>query len=277
VLFRSWIGREDTATEVLSQSLAQQFNAVFDCHDSCEDGSEAPLMIHFCLAQHPVPTAKLGEDGHPERGDFLPPVPLPRRMWAGGALTFLDSIRIGESVTSRSTISDVTLKQGKTGPLCFVTVEQKITCDGRHVLNMRQDIVYRGAVQLTNDRPTAVNVPKQAPEGTHCRRVTPTPPYLFRYSAITMNAHRIHYDVPYARDVEGYPGLIVHGPLQATLLCHYAAEVKGDRPTSFNFRSLSPIFDASDFSINAEPEAATMKLWTAQENGPVAMEARAQW
>jgi len=91
---------------------------------------------------------------------------------------------------------DVTLKQGKTGPLCFVTVEQKITCDGRHVLNMRQDIVYRGAVQLTNDRPTAVNVPKQAPEGTHCRRVTPTPPYLFRYSAITMNAHRIHYDVP---------------------------------------------------------------------------------
>ncbi|MCB1493228.1 MAG: MaoC family dehydratase N-terminal domain-containing protein, partial [Rhodobiaceae bacterium] len=212
---KGWIGREEIASEVLTPDLVRRFNATFDRESGLDAGDVAPLVIHFCLAQPAVPTAGLGPDGHPARGGFLPPVPLPRRMWAGGAFTFHDAIQIGEEVTRRSTIRDVTLKQGRTGALCFVTVEHAISSGGRAALTERQDIVYREAG--TSAAPAAS--PEPAPAGEESRRITPSAPYLFRYSALTFNGHRIHYDTPYVRDVEGYPGLIVHGPLQATLLC----------------------------------------------------------
>ncbi|MFA7432127.1 MAG: MaoC family dehydratase N-terminal domain-containing protein [Gemmobacter sp.] len=268
---RQWIGREETASEQVTPALAARFNATFDRQDETRPGAAAPLMLHWCLAQPAAPTAGLGADGHPARGGFLPPVPLPRRMWAGGALEFLDDIRIGETVTRRSEIRDVTVKTGRSGTLCFVTVGHSMSSDGRPVLTERQDIVYRAA----GGPDTPAPVP--APEGAARRVVTPAPPLLFRYSALTFNAHRIHYDTPYVRGKEGYPGLIVHGPLQASLLALFAASLRGTRPARFSFRSLSPLFDTADFSINATGEQDALRLWTAQTGGPVAMEARAEW
>ena len=270
---RGWIGREQKDSEHLGPTLVRQFNATFDRDSGTEIGDVAPLLIHFCLAQPTVPTMELGEDGHPARGGFLPPVPLPRRMWAGGAIRFFGPIRIGETVTRRSVITDVTLKQGRTGPLCFVTVDHDVTSDGLKVMTERQDIVYRGA----SPTGTTAAAPAPAVAGEHNRTVTPTAPLLFRYSALTFNGHRIHYDKPYATGVEGYPGLIVHGPMQATQLCQYAADLHGKPPRYFRFRSLSPIFDDADFTLNASTDGAGLKLWTARTGGPVAMEAQAEW
>jgi len=272
---RGWIGREDSASEVLSPALVRQFNATFDRSSGAPPGDEAPLLIHFCLAQPSVPTAELGPDGHAARGGFLPPVPLPRRMWAGGAFSFHGDILIGDEVNRRSTVKDVVFKQGRTGPLCFVTVEHVITANGRSVLTERQDIVYREA--LAKNQPPAKPV-DPAPLGEQSSRITPSAAYLFRYSAMTFNGHRIHYDKDYVRDIEGYPGLIVHGPLQATLLCQFAADLRGARPASFSFRSFGTIFDTADFTVNAsDSEDGGLRLWTAQTHGPVAMEATASW
>ena len=270
---QSWIGREQRDSEVLSPTLVRQFNATFDRSSDLSLGAEAPLLIHLCLAQPIAPMAELGRDGHPALGGFLPPVPLPRRMWAGGAFTFHDSIRIGEEVMRHSTITDVTLKEGRSGSLCFVTVDHEITSNGRKVLSERQDIVYR-------DIPQAGGVAKPvepAPLGGESRSVIPHPTLLFRYSALTFNGHRIHYDKPFCIEQEGYPGLVVHGPMQATMLCQYAADLRGVAPRAFSFRSLSPIFDDAAFTLNASGEGADLRLWTARTNGPVAMEAEATW
>lgn len=268
---QAWIGREETQSELLTPAMADRFNATFDVAGATQNGDTAPLMIHLCLAPPARLTSELGPDGHPERGGFLPPVPLPRRMWAGGKFTFEDNTRVGETVTRRSVIRDVALKEGRSGPLCFVTVDHHITADGRAVLSERQDIVYRPATDTAKDaRP-----PEQP--GAHRRIVDPSAALLFRYSALTFNGHRIHFDAPYTRNVEGYPGLIVHGPLQASLLCRMAADIRGTPPKQFTFRSLSPLFDDASFTLNGEDTDEGLRLWTAYENGPVAMEATAIW
>lgn len=274
---RSWIGQEDSASEVLSETLIRQFNATFDRTFSTARGDVAPLLIHFCLAQPTASTNSLGPDGHEARGEFLPPVPLPRRMWAGGAFTFHSDIRVGDLVTRVSTIKDVVLKQGRSGQLCFVTVEHKVSSDGRLALTERQDIVYREAASKSESGTVGSSDPEVAPLGKHSLQIAPSAAYLFRYSAMTFNAHRIHYDRDYVREVESYPGLIVHGPLQATLLCQYAADIRGRSPARFRFRSFTPLFDTADFTINGKDESDGMVLWTARENGPIAMEAHAEW
>lgn len=270
---RSWVGREEKRDELVTPSLIERFNATFDREGDTENDAVAPLLIHLCLTQPAAPTSSLGPDGHPARGGFLPPVPLPRRMWAGGAFTFHDDIRVGEIVTRNSRIRDVVVKEGRTGPLCFVTVGHEFHSNGRHVITERHDIVYRGADM---SRPVA-KTQAVAPHGAHRRFVRPATPLLFRYSALTFNGHRIHYDVPYIHDVENYPGLIVHGPMQATMLAHFAAELRGKRPTRFDFRSFSPLFDDADFTLNATDDGDGLKLWTSYADGPLAMEARAQW
>lgn len=271
---RSWIGKEQCQSELLTGALVQRFNATFDRSSPLEDGAEAPLLIHLCLGQPAAPTAELGPDGHPARGGFLPPVPLPRRMWAGGSFSFHAPIRIGETVSRRSVIEDVTVKEGRSGTLCFVTVTHHVESDGREALIERQDIVYRSA-----DTPGAAPKaePDPAPLGAATRQIVPSAALLFRYSALTFNGHRIHYDAPYVRDEEGYPGLIVHGPMQATLLAQYAADLRGAAPAQFDFRSLSPIFDDAGFTVNAEDDGDGMTLWTARQGGPVAMRAVAAW
>ncbi|KAA8605624.1 protein dehydratase [Salipiger aestuarii] len=264
---RGWIGRSETATEDLTPALIARYGATLGQPDTA-----APLLIHLCLTQPAVPAAELGPDGHPARGGFLPPVPLPRRMWAGGQFDFHRPLRVGGRVTRQSTIRDVVLKQGRSGALCFVTVDHLISDPDGLAITERQDIVYRGAA---GDGPASAPAP--AEPGAHHKSIAADPPLLFRYSALTFNGHRIHYDRSYATDVEGYPGLIVHGPLQATLLVHYAADLRGAPPARFRFRSLSPLFDTADMVLNARDTAEGMELWTMRPGGPVAMQASASW
>ncbi|WP_138470186.1 MaoC family dehydratase N-terminal domain-containing protein [Poseidonocella sp. HB161398] len=266
-----WIGRSETQSETLAPELVQRFAATFDREAALAPGAAAPQLIHLCLCQPARPTAELGPDGHPARGGFLPPVPLPRRMWAGGAFAFHAPIRIGETVTRRSAITDVALKSGRSGPLCFVTVEHRIESGGQLAVTERQDIVYREAVSASRAAPPA------APEGARHRRIDAGPVLLFRYSALTFNGHRIHYDQPYVTGEEGYPGLIVHGPLQATLLALYAADLRGAPLARFSFRSGTPLFDTAPVMLNADEDGPAMRLWTARPGGPAAMEATAEW
>jgi len=270
---RQWIGRGEVKSELVTDAMVERFKATFDQEGEARDGDVAPAMIHLCVAPPAAPTSGLGVDGHPARGGFLPPVPLPRRMWAGGALTFHDDIRVGERVTRHSTIRDVTMKEGRTGTLCFVTVDHRIESAGRLVIEERQDIVYRGIDAPGGPKKT----PEAAAPGTHRVTVNPSAALLFRYSALTFNGHRIHYDTPYVTGEEGYPGLIVHGPMQATMLVQLAEKLRGTRPARFDFRSLSPLFDIADFTLNAEEDGEGLRLWTSRVDGPVAMEARASW
>ncbi|MEP9379167.1 MaoC family dehydratase N-terminal domain-containing protein [Aquabacter sp. CN5-332] len=269
---RSWIGHEDIATEHVGAEIVRRFHATFEePTDEPRRGDTAPQLLHFCLTQPAAQMSALGEDGHPARGGFLPPIPLPRRMWAGSTLTFHSDLKIGETVRRVSHIADVVLKEGRTGPLCLVTVQHDIDADGRAILSESQTIVYLG---LGDAAKTAA---APAPEGRHRQEVAPSTPLLFRYSAITFNGHRIHYDRAYATQAEGYPGLVVHGPLQATLLLRYAAELRVAPLARFTFRSLSPLFDTEPFLMHAVEEGDRLKLWTACTGGPIAMMAEAGW
>lgn len=271
---RRWVGRETQTEELLTAATVARFNATFNRDPAPETDDEAPPLIHFCLCQSVVPTARLDSDGHPERGDFLPPVPLPRRMWAGGVLEFHDPIYIGEVVTRRSAVADIALREGRSGPLCFVTVTHEIRSGGRLAVTERQDIVYRAPSTVAGSIPAMAEI---APCGNATRRVTPSEPLLFRYSALTFNSHRIHYDQPYARNEEDYAGLVVHGPLQATLLALFARDLRGVPPARFEFRSKAPILAPAAFMLHATEDGGGLSLWTAASGGGVAMQARASW
>jgi len=234
---KSWIGREERAHETLTPGLVARFGATFDQPVDTEPGAAAPGLIHWCLCQPAAPQTALGPDGHPARGGFLPPVPLPRRMWAGGAVTLESPLPVGAIVGRRSTVTDVALKTGRSGPLCFVTVVHEFSADGAVRVRERQDIVYREAPTAA----TAIAGSEAAspPGGT---ALTLSPTLLFRYSALTFNGHRIHYDRDYAQTVEGYAGLVVHGPLLAQLLMLMAEEELGPL-SSFSFRATSALMD----------------------------------
>lgn len=273
---RSWIGREEIASDTISPDLMRRFNAAFDIKCAAPFlGDAAPMLINYCLAPPAIATSLLAEDGHPEKGGFLPPVPLPRRMWAGSSLAFFGALRVGDLVERVSRVADVAVKAGRTGPLCFVTVEHKSSVSGNVLVEETQTIVYREAstAQEASNQPGA----ETAAKGSHNRRVAVSVPLLFRYSALTFNAHRIHYDRRYAVEVEHYPGLVIHAPLQATLLLNYAAELKGKPPSKFVFRAASPLFDDEAVNLHATEEDGRMKLWTARRDGPVAMRAEAVW
>ena len=268
---RRWIGREETCGDVITTALAERFDATLGLDTTPGAGAPAPRLIHLCLGLPAVPGEALGPDGHPARGGFLPPVPLGNRMWAGGRFAFEGSLRVGDTITRTSRIDDVTLKQGRSGPLCFVTLTHRVAGPAGAVTE-RQDIVYRDG--------TAVARPAEAAGTGQWRRIVDASPVtLFRYSAITFNGHRIHYDQPYATGTEGYPGLVVHGPLQATWLYHFAAELRdGAPPDGFEFRSRAPLFDTDTVTLNAAMrDDGSMALWTAAADGPAAMDATAQW
>jgi 3-methylfumaryl-CoA hydratase len=271
---RGWVGREEIAEEMLTASLAERFHATLSCQGSAPKAGEiVPRLMHFCLCQSAAPMDALGEDGHPSRGGFLPPVPLPRRMWAGSSMNFHGDLRVGDLVQRRSHIFDVAIKEGRTGTLCFVTVDHSFIVGDALRVEDRQTLVYRDL----HSAPAAGGA-DAAPAGDLIEAVMPTPTLLFRYSALTFNGHRIHYDAPYATGVEGYPGLVVHGPLQATLLFHLAARVEGRQPDRFSFRSLSTLFDREVMLLNAGAVAdGTLRLWTARAGGPAAMQAEAHW
>ena len=274
--WRKWIGSELHNSDIVTPELVARFRATFDLTAADTGETVAPLGIHWCLAPPAMPTATLGHDGHPERGGFLPPVSLPRRMWAGGALEFRQPINIGDHVQRRSRIEEIVLKEGRTGPLCFVIVMHQLKVQGMIVVDERQDIVYHG-VRPGSPPMNGRTSSKTTPEAGRIKTIRADPALLFRYSALTFNGHRVHYDRRYCLEREGYPGLVVHGPLQATLLLHHASEVIGIAPKSFEFRSIAPLFDESTFSLSALDGDSLSELWTADAEGRLAMTAEARW
>ncbi|WP_379922811.1 MaoC family dehydratase N-terminal domain-containing protein [Erythrobacter sp. R86502] len=243
--FAAWIGREQRTKDRLDPALAARWLATFDLPSP--HPAIMPQGIHFALCTPQAPTAKLGEDGHPARdetpGSFLPPFPMPRRMWASSKIAFHAPIAIGAVIERNSRIASVTQKEGGSGQLAFVDVEHQTRANGTLAVIETQTLVYRDAAAF--DSPLSPALPGDghfdASQWDAVRTITPDAPLLFRYSALTFNTHRIHYDAPYAQKVERYRGLVVHGPLTASLLLQLAARELGhNRLRSFEFRGLSP-------------------------------------
>lgn len=266
-------GEERVRAEILSRGPAGIMQALLDRDpDGLREGDPLPLGWHWFYFQQPVRASRLGADGHERRGDFMPEVDLPRRMWAGGTLRSLAPLLIGERAELRSRVTGVEEKRGKSGRLVFVTVGQTVLQGGRACVEEEQVIVYRGA----DPRPAA-RAPAPGPgDGAWSETFLPTPVTLFRFSALTNNAHRIHYDYPYATEVEGYPDLLVHGPLTALLLLD-AAGRRGPGPmTRFRYRALAPLFVGQRITLvgTAKPVRAGDREWVVEalgRDGAVAM------
>jgi 3-methylfumaryl-CoA hydratase len=241
----AWIGREISATDRLDPSLAQKWLATFDL--DAPQQSLMPQGIHFCLCTPDASSASLGADGHPERDDspdsFLPPFPMPRRMWASSAIEFRAPIAIGAQINRESRVVSVSEKKGGSGKLAFVNVEHQTHANGTLSVVETQTLVYReaAAADAPLSPPALGEESFDASDWDAVRTLTPDPRLLFRYSALTFNTHRIHYDAPYSSAVERYRGLVVHGPLTASLLLQLAAQELGEnRLRKFEFRGVSP-------------------------------------
>jgi 3-methylfumaryl-CoA hydratase len=267
---KRWIGAERVSEDVVTPRLANSLAAILNEPCDLKVGDLAPVGTHWCLSPDIAPMSGLGPDGHPARGSFLPPVPLPRRMWAGGDLRFLGEFRVGDEVKRLSRISDVTVKTGRTGTLCFVAVDHEYHAGAGLVLQERHDIVYRALEAPTDSQLQRVELPKPDRK----LEVEGTTVLLSRYSAVTFNGHRIHYDREYCIREEFYPGLIVHGPLQANFLLRMARQMNGGAfPARFKFRGTSPLFDGSFFTVNGKAEGEKLKLWVANADGAMTMQA----
>ncbi len=241
----AWIGRETRASDRLDEGLATRWLATFDL--TIPQPALLPQGIHFALCTPDAPTAQLGEDGHPLRDDseqsFLPPVPLPRRMWAASQIDFVSPIPLGASIARTSTVASIKEKSGGSGQLVFVDVEHETSANGTLAVRETQTLVYREAAPSGAPlSPPALGDGGFDPSKWDAHRtLTPDPRLLFRYSALTFNTHRIHYDAPYAEAEERYRGLVVHGPLTASLLLQLAARELGENTLrSFQFRGMSP-------------------------------------
>jgi len=273
---QKWIGKTETVTDQITPVPMAALSATLDTDAPApKAGDLLPPLWHWLYFLSIRRQSELGPEGHSIKGSFLPPVALPRRMWAGGRLEFYRPLRVGETYTRKSQIADMQHKQGRTGPLIFVLVRHEIGGTEGIALTEEQDIVYR-------DHPKpgeATPAPQPAPSDPKWERaVRPDDVLLFRYSALTFNAHRIHYDWRYATTVEGYPGLVVHGPLIATLLLdllrHNIPEAEIRR---FSFRAVSALFDTAPFWVCGKPEsnARTISLWARNESGGLATTATA--
>jgi 3-methylfumaryl-CoA hydratase len=277
-----WIGRTESVRDVVGPTPVAALTATLD-HPAQPvlAGTPLPPLWHWLYFLPLHRQSELGPDGHAQRGGFLPPVALPRRMWAGGRFEFRSPIRIGDEVERTSVIDDVVTKTGRTGPLVFVTVRHEVRCSGAAdpALVEYHDIVYRDGVQRAAKRPDEVEPPPTpAPtEAPWQGRIVPDPVLLFRYSALTFNGHRIHYDRRYVTEVEGYPGLVVHGPLLATLLLDLLRRrAPGADVAAFRFRAVRPTFDLHPFHVAGEPrDDGTVRLWAADHEGWLTMDATA--
>jgi 3-methylfumaryl-CoA hydratase len=258
-----------TADDIVTPRLVAEYGATLGPTLAKVADGDAPLALHWCLAPPITPLSAVGADGHAAKGEFLPPVPLPRRMWAGGTVKTRAPLRIGDRVERRSVIADVTVKQGRTGTLCFVSVDHEYSTPRGVALSERHDIVYREAV----DKVAKAEPPAEPRSADLTWQIEATPTLLFRYSAMTFNGHRIHYDQPYVTGVEGYPGLVVHGPMQASLMFNLAAELGGAVPADFRYRGLSPLFSGQRFSVRAtrRPDGG-IRCWTENAAGRICME-----
>ena len=274
---KAWIGNTQCSEDTIEFGQVKKMLATLDEKLILKTGYPLPALWHWLYFLESSANSKLGNDGHTNLGEFLPPIPLPCRMWAGGRFSFLEPIKIGEILKKLSTVKDIKIKHGKNGPLCFITVlHELIDRNGQLRLSEEHDIVYR-------EKPVGlrqISKPLIFPEEAEWTKIiTPTPVMLFRYSALTFNSHRIHYDRKYCQEVEGYENLIFHGPLTATLLVSLAVKKRPNRALSnFNFRSTAPLFDNSPFKIHGKQNATDenkITLWAEGPSKGLAMEASA--
>lgn len=271
---KTWEGRQEPGHDLIGTEPVKALAALLDRDDPLPQvGNPLPLPWHWLYFLPRVKTAELGVDGHPKRGGFLPPVPLPRRMWAGSRIQCHSPLCIGDQAQRVSTIKAVSAKEGKSGQLVFVTVLHEISVDGRLALSEEQDLVYREEPDANAPAPRALPAPAQA---QWQRDISPSPVMLFRYSALTFNGHRIHYDRPYAMQEEGYPGLVVHGPLTATLLLDLLyCQLPGARVKQFDFSAMRPICDLTTFQVQGRVDGSQVQLWALDGTGALAMQAKA--
>jgi hydroxyacyl-ACP dehydratase HTD2-like protein with hotdog domain len=271
----AWIGRTESAEDAIDRLRLEGLAATLDrrLSELSPDGALPPLW-HWMFFQAWVPRSGLGPDGHPKRGGFLPPVHhLPRRMWAGGRVTFHGPLFAGETIRRESTIAAVREKTGSTGPLVFVTVRHRIFGPRGAAIEEEQDIVYRGLEGAAVKR---AEPPPPLPADAFRETVIPDPVLLFRYSALTGNGHRIHYDRRYVTEVEGYPGLIVHGPLQATLMAALLLRARPGRALArIAYRGLRPLFDLAPFTVAGTEAGGIARLSVRDGEGMVTMEGEA--
>lgn len=273
-----WVGNTETMTEELECWPVTAMLAALDMPSDTwpRKGDPLPPTAHWNYFVPRVPQSRIDFDGHPQRGDFLPPIPLPRRMWAGSRIEYFQPLVLGEMVTRTSTIKEVKVKEGKSGSLAFVTVKHEYAGTNGGALEEEQDLVYRDHPPADAPAPQ----PKPAPgDAQWSNEVHPDTPLLFRYSAVTFNAHRIHYDAPYARETEGYPGLIVHGQLIATFLLNSWQRHHPDKAiTHFSFRAMSPLFCDNTFKSQGKAMNATQaELWASDAKDGLAMQASVAW
>lgn len=267
-----WIGNKETVKETISAIPLQRMAATLDREPrEIVIGDEVPALWHWVYFLAPTRASELGRDGHAALGNFMPPVPLPRRMWAGGKFQFIKPLYVGDLARKESTIRDVSVKRGRTGKLCFVEVEHCIFVGEESRFSETHNIVYRDEKQPGENSILPPEAP-QNPEWT--REVIPNSTLLFRYSALTFNGHRIHYDLDFCRQQEGYPGLVFHGPLTATLLLELALENNPGRSLkSYEFKALSPLFDNAPFSLNGKTAGTKTEMWAANAENRLAMKA----
>jgi 3-methylfumaryl-CoA hydratase len=276
VAHEAWVGREEERTERVHGSVARAMAATLDIERAPQAGEPLPPGWQWLFFNPVEPRSGLGIDGHPRLGGFLPPIELPRRMWAGSRIRYLADLPIEAQATRRSRILKIESKAGRRGALSFVTVEHVISCDDLPRIAEEQDIVYR---EIASPGAETTAQPVQPYDGVPqwSRTVEPDTTILFRYSALTFNGHRIHYDRPYAQEQEGYPDLVVHGPLTATLLQQFALDHGEGRPLArFDFRGVTPLFVGRPFQLEGRrAEEGTLALWARGPEGELAMSATA--
>ena len=272
---KSWIGNDEIAFDEVSQSLEARFRATLDEDPgNPQKGEIASSGLHWALAPAVVKSSLLGKDSHPKKGEFLPPVPLPRRMWAGCRTHFLKPLKIGDLVKKRSSVVDINLKDGKSGLLCFVTANYEFFVDDQLMIKEDHDLVYRDynkedkSIFVKNDLPFV--------KSDYEEKIFAHPTMLFRYSAITFNGHRIHYDYPYSTEEEGYKDLVFHGPLQATLMLRAAEKYKKAKVKSFSHRGVAPVYANDDLIINIKNKPNdSLNCFTSTKDAGMTMKAEA--
>ena len=278
VNLKDWIGHTETVADTVTATPVAALSATLDWPSARPvAGTPLPCLWHWLYFLPLAQQSEIGADGHPQRGGFLPPVALPRRMWAGSDFEFLQPLRVGDALQRTSTIVDVSEKSGRSGSLIFVRVRHEIARNGEGNVALREhhNIVYRDAAKPDDPQPAPLAAPTTF---AWERRIKADDVLLFRYSALTFNGHRIHYDRKYVTEVEGYPGLIVHGPLIATLLMDLLRRQAADaRVVKFEFKAVRPTFDIHPFSVHGQPSAdgKSVRLWGRDHEGWLTMDATA--
>ncbi len=259
---QSWVGRTEKAGDIVTPHAVRAMHALLDHDVPVAIGDELPPAWHWMFTNPAVRQSQLGPDGHPQRGGFLPPLDLPRRMWAGSDVEFHAPIRVGDRIERVSRIESITAKSGSTGDLVFVVLRHEITSSSGGRSTDIQRLVYREAASGSNPVPAPAKAGGLPPPGEFTLSITPDPVMLFRFSALTVNGHRIHYDEPYATKVEGYAGLLVHGPLIALAMLDNLHRARPQaRVTTFSFTPKRPITMPCTMTAHARAEGASYALW----------------